>query len=294
MIYSMTGFGAAECKIANTVYKIEIRSLNSKGLDLNLKLPNHLKFLEGGLRPALNEIIRGKVDISINEEKANTTPEVGVELNLSLMHHYHRQLQQFVHESGVNDNDMLRAIMSLPNVINEVKNDVDQESILQSVQTSLAEAVAHLQQFRKLEGANLRVDLEQKLLQIEQYLLQVETHESDRLTRIRERITRELKNLSQEVDIDPGRLEMEMIFYMEKLDINEEKVRLSSHIQYFRDILAENTTIEKGKKLGFLSQEMGREINTIGSKANHSEIQKFVVLMKDDLEKIKEQVNNVL
>lgn len=294
MIYSMTGFGAAECKIANTVYKIEIRSLNSKGLDLNLKLPNHLKFLEGSLRPVLNEIIRGKVDISINEEKSNATPEVGVELNIPLMHHYHLQLQQFVQESGVKDDDMLRAILSLPNVIHEVKNDVDQEAILQSVQTSLAEAVVQLQNFRKQEGANLRVDLEQKLLQIEQYLLDVATHEADRLTRIRERITRELKNLSQEVDIDPGRLEMEMIFYMEKLDINEEKVRLASHIQYFRDILAENATIEKGKKLGFLSQEMGREINTIGSKANHSEIQKLVVLMKDDLEKIKEQVNNVL
>lgn len=294
MIYSMTGFGAAECNIANTVYKIEIRSLNSKGLDLNLKLPNTLKIFESSFRPTLNEILRGKVDVMVMEEKSSSTQESGMELNLPLMHHYHAQLQQFAQESGVDDEDMLKAILSLPNVIIEANKEIDQEELLSQLNNALSTAVGKLQNFRKLEGANLKIDLEKNLLQIEQYLHQISTHEPERLNRIREKIDRELKNISQEVDVHSGRLEMEMIFYIEKLDINEEKVRLASHIKYFREILDDTTTIDKGKKLGFLSQEMGREVNTIGSKANHSEIQKLVVLMKDDLEKIKEQVNNVL
>ena len=158
----------------------------------------------------------------------------------------------------------------------------------------LKNAKLQLEEFRLKEGLSLEKDITENLDNISLYLSHISEHEPNRITRIREKFDKEFQNLKKEYDVDSGRLEMEMIFYIEKLDINEEKVRLSTHIDYFKEIISDTSTIEKGKKLGFLSQEIGREINTIGSKANHAEIQKSVVLMKNELEKIKEQVNNVL
>lgn len=294
MIYSMTGFGAAEGRVGNTLYKIELRSLNSKGLDVNLKLPSHLKFHEGVLRVLINDLIRGKVDVQILEEKNTDPDETSGVLNISLMHQYHRQLKQFTDEAGIETPDILRAILSLPNVVVENVQTQDQEKIAEILSETMVSAIKTLNEFRKTEGISQYQDLEDKLNSIQNSISQIAVHEPERISKIRERYEKELKNLSTEVSADSGRLEMEMIFYIEKLDINEEKVRLAAHINYFREIIQDTSSKDKGKKLGFLSQEMGREVNTIGSKANHAEMQKLVVLMKDDIEKIKEQVNNIL
>lgn len=294
MIFSMTGFGAAESRMGNTLYKVELRSLNSKGLDVNIKLPNHLKFHEGALRMLLNELTRGKVDVQILEERTPDPDETSGVLNTPLMHQYYRQLKQFTEEAGIETADILRAILSLPNVVVENIQTQDQEKIAGVLSETMSLAIKNLNDFRKTEGFSQYQDLEDKLNSIQQCISQIAIYEPERISKIRERYEKELKNLSVEVSADSGRLEMEMIFYIEKLDINEEKVRLASHISYFREIIQDTSLKDKGKKLGFLSQEMGREVNTIGSKANHAELQKLVVLMKDDIEKIKEQVNNIL
>lgn len=294
MIYSMTGFGAAEGRMGNTLYKVELRSLNSKGLDVNIKLPNHLKFHEGVLRTLLNELTRGKVDVQVLEEKTPDPNETSGILNIPLMHQYYRQLKQFTEEAGIDPPDILRAILSLPNVVMENVQAQDQEKIAEILSETILSAIKNLNEFRKTEGLSQYLDLENKLNSIQECISQIAIYEPERISKIRERYEKELKNLSIEVSADSGRLEMEMIFYIEKLDINEEKVRLAAHINYFREIIQDKSLRDKGKKLGFLSQEMGREVNTIGSKANHAELQKLVVLMKDDIEKIKEQVNNIL
>ncbi len=294
MIYSMTGFGAAEGKMSNSLYKVELRSLNSKGLDISFKMSNHLKSLEGILRPVLNSLIRGKVDVQIVEERSADQVDTSGVLNIPLMHRYHEQLKSFVQDAGIENADLLRAILTLPNVVAESNAETDQEELAGVLAVAVQKAIDKLYEFRASEGLSQKQDLEDKLTNIQNCIAQIAVYEPERILKIRERYQKELKNLSIEVAADSGRLEMEMIFYIEKLDINEEKVRLSAHINYFREIIDDNSLREKGKKLGFIAQEMGREVNTIGSKANHAEIQKMVVQMKDDLEKIKEQVNNIL
>ena len=291
----MTGFGSGEYRLNNTLYKIELRSLNSKSLDVNLKSPNSLKSFESLLRNQMNELVRGKIDLQINEEINNEIEENKSSiLNISLMHQYHQQIKQFVEEAKIEGSDVLRAVMQLPNIIKDTNVSNDAEDILLALTNALKNAKLQLEEFRLKEGLSLEKDITENLDNISLYLSHISEHEPNRITRIREKFDKEFQNLKKEYDVDSGRLEMEMIFYIEKLDINEEKVRLSTHIDYFKEIISDTSTIEKGKKLGFLSQEIGREINTIGSKANHAEIQKSVVLMKNELEKIKEQVNNVL
>lgn len=291
----MTGYGSGEYRLNNTLYKIELRSLNSKSLDINFKTPNSLKPLESHLRNQLNELIRGKIDVQINEEITNESEDKNSSiLNVSLMHQYNEQLKKFTEDAKIDGADLLRAILILPNVIKDTNQSNNTEEITLALVSALKNAILQLNDFRGKEGLSLEKDIEENLQNISIFLSHISEHEPNRITRIREKFDREIQNLKSDYDIDSGRLEMEMIFYIEKLDINEEKVRLSSHIEYFKEILSDTSTIEKGKKLGFLSQEIGREINTIGSKANHAEIQKSVVLMKNELEKIKEQINNVL
>ncbi len=295
MIFSMTGYGSGEYRLNNILYKIELRSLNSKSLDVNLKSSNSIKAFEGLIRNQLNELVRGKVDVQINEEISVEGEENKTSiLNTDLMHQYHQQLKKFVEEAKIDGADILRTIMSLPNIIKDTNETNDVEAISSALTIALKKAILQLQDFRIKEGLSLEKDIEENLENISLSLSHINEYEPSRIERIREKFDKEFQNLKKEYDVDSGRLEMEMIFYIEKLDINEEKVRLNSHIDYFKEILADTSTIEKGKKLGFLSQEIGREINTIGSKANHAEIQKSVVLMKNELEKIKEQVNNVL
>jgi uncharacterized protein (TIGR00255 family) len=295
MIFSMTGYGSGEYRLNNSLYKIELRSLNSKSLDINFKAPNSLKPLENQLRNQLNELIRGKVDVQINEENNNETEETKASvLNIPLMHQYHEQLKKFTEAAKIDGADLLRSILTLPNVIKDTNEANDMEAISLELSTALKNAILQLKEFQIKEGLSLEKDIVENLENISLSLKQITEHEPNRITRIKEKFDKEIQQLKNEYDVNSGRLEMEMIFYIEKLDINEEKVRLASHIEYFKEILADNSTIEKGKKLGFLSQEIGREINTIGSKANHAEIQKSVILMKNELEKIKEQINNVL
>lgn len=294
MMYSMTGFGSGEAQEGETLYKVELRSLNSKVLDLNFKLPNQLKTHEGSLREMLGELIRGKVDILITEEKSSSEEVSSMQLDLSLMHQYHQQLKQFVAESGVDDSDMLRAILSLPNVIRENTTEVDQEAVNKALEQATKQAIVRLVEFRKKEGESQFQDLQEKIQNIEVCIPKIIEFEPDRLEKIRQRIDNDLKNLTDKITVEPGRLEAELVFYIGKLDISEEKVRLDAHINYFKEVMQDASLKEKGKILIFITQEMGREINTIGSKANHTGIQKLVVTMKDNLEKIKEQVYNIL
>lgn len=294
MVYSMTGFGAATSKYNHLVYKIEMRSLNSKSLDINIKLPNELKFHEGELRNLLNDLIRGKVDVLVNIEETPILNENNSQINTHLLLQYYNELNSFVQEHQIQNHQILNTILGFPQIIADNSSLQDTKAIGNILSETIKSAILLLVEHRKTEGLSQEQDLEDKLKNIASFLSQISIYEPLRINRIRERYENELKNLSQDIKADPGRLEMELIFYIEKLDINEEKVRLSSHIEYFREILKDTSTIEKGKKLGFIAQEMGREINTIGSKANDADIQKFVILMKDDLEKIKEQVNNIL
>lgn len=294
MMYSMTGFGSGEAQEGDILYKVELRSLNSKVLDLNFKLPHQLKSHEGSLREVLSELIRGKVDVLVIEEKSSSSEVSSMQLNLPLMHQYHQQLKQFVTESGVGDSDILSAILSLPNVIRENTTEVDQEAIGKALIQATTQAIEKLVEFRKKEGQSQFQDLNEKIQNIEGCIPQIIKFEPERIERIRLRIDNELKNLVEKVTVEPGRLESELIFYIGKLDISEEKVRLDAHINYFKEVMQDTSLKEKGKILVFITQEMGREVNTIGSKANHAEIQKIVVTMKDNIEKIKEQVYNIL
>ncbi len=301
MIYSMTGYGKAESQtsIDNKKLVVEIRSLNSKSMDLNVRIAPQLRSKELEIRALISQQLeRGKIDLSIyyqdavqNENIASYAP-----INHEAFAYYYKELISLQQELGwVNNQDIVGAILRMPDVTkvqetNEI-NDEDWAIVLQTVN----EAIAAFNAFRKQEGASLYQMFCEKLDTIATLLAEVEPYEHSRIEKIKARIEANLEQLSaatQQV-VDRNRLEQEMIFYLEKLDITEEKVRLTNHLKYFRETMdSEGTGV--GKKLGFIAQEMGREINTLGSKSNQSEMQIIVVKMKDILEQIKEQVLNVL
>lgn len=286
----MTGFGRGEAVLPNKKIIVEIRSLNSKQLDLNLRLPAIYRISEYEIRTIATRIIqRGKVDIFVNVE--GQTIETSARINKEVFREYLRQMNDTLVFAGIDaDYDALvPAIMHLPDVVateSEAIPDEEHRALIAAVEN----AVEQLNAFRAQEGAILIADLLRRVEQIEKYKTEVEPYEKPRTEAVRTRI---LENLAKmQVDVDQNRLEQEMIFYLEKLDITEEKVRLSNHCNYFREVVAEEEGV--GRKLGFIAQEMGREINTMGSKANESNMQILVVKMKDELEKIKEQVLNIL
>lgn len=290
MIKSMTGFGKAEVALSNKKITVEVRSLNSKQLDLNVKLPALYRSFEFDIRSrAAAAITRGKADIMITVE--NTAANTSATINKELFREYLRQMNDTLAYSGVDaDYDaIVPVIMRMPEVVSTQAEEVGQQeqaALMQAVE----EALSHFNAFREQEGATLIADLKRRVDKIEALKAEVEPYEKSRCETIKNRIR---ENLSQlQVDADSNRLEQEMIFYIEKLDITEEKVRLSNHCRYFREV-ADNEEAA-GRKLGFIAQEMGREINTLGSKANEANIQILVVKMKDELEKIKEQVLNIL
>ncbi|MCO5248347.1 MAG: YicC family protein [Chitinophagales bacterium] len=293
MVYSMTGYGTAEAKMDEVMYNIDIRSLNSKGLDLNIKLPEQLKSYESFVRNTLKSLKRGKIDLQISTHTIGVQKTVG-NLNLSLMNKYYKQLLVFSQENGVDIHKMIGNLLRMPGILDDSITSIDEEEVLNFLNNTLNIAIENLVTHRKLEGESQFTDVQEKLLSIRESLSKISPYEKERIDKIRERFDEQLKNITEEYPVDSGRLEIELIFYIERLDINEEKVRLATHLDYFEDILKDKTTNEKGKKLNFVAQEMLREVNTIGSKANHVEIQKLVVLMKDDIEKIKEQTNNIL
>lgn len=290
MIKSMTGFGKGEASFGTKKITVELRSLNSKQLDLNIKLPALYRQSETELRNLVAQRLqRGKVDLFVSVESQQV--ETSAHINREIFREYLRQLNDALAFSGINaDYDaMLPVLMRMPDVVSvEAERVTEEESA--ALMAAAADAVERLDAFRVQEGAVLIADLLRRVDLIERYREEVVPFEKARTETIRARILDNLSKLG--VEVDRNRLEQEMIYYLEKLDITEEKVRLENHCRYFREVAAGEEA--PGRKLGFIAQEMGREINTMGSKANESNIQILVVRMKDELEKIKEQVLNIL
>ena len=286
----MTGFGKSEVTLPTKKISVEVRSLNSKQLDLTVKLPSIYRPFEFDIRSiASAAIIRGKADVSISVE--NTAANTSATINKEVFREYMHQINDALAYTGIDAayDAIVPVAMRMPEVVStqiESVTEEEQAALIQAVK----EALARFTEFREQEGATLIADLLNRVDKIEDYKLQVEPYEKVRCETIKNRIRENLAQLK--VDVDSNRLEQEMIFYIEKLDITEEKVRLSNHCRYFREVAAEEEAA--GRKLGFIAQEMGREINTLGSKANESNMQILVVKMKDELEKIKEQVLNIL
>ncbi|MBR6672058.1 MAG: YicC family protein [Alistipes sp.] len=286
----MTGFGKSEISLPTKKISVEVRSLNSKQLDLTVKLPGIYRPFEFDIRSiASATIVRGKADVTITVE--NTAANSSASINKEIFREYIRQINEALTYTEIKaDYDAIVPVaMRMPDVVStQVENvsEQEQEALIQAVK----EALQRFTEFREQEGATLIADLLTRVDKIEDYKLQVEPYEKSRCETIKNRIRENLAQLK--VDVDSNRLEQEMIFYIEKLDITEEKVRLTNHCRYFREVAAEEEAA--GRKLGFIAQEMGREINTLGSKANESNMQILVVKMKDELEKIKEQVLNIL
>ena len=290
MVKSMTGFGKGEAALRNKKISFEIRSLNSKQLDLSLRLPAVYRQSEYEIRNLIARTIqRGKVDVFVTVE--SQAVETSARINREVFREYLRQMNDTLSFSGIDAgyDAILPVIMRLPDVVATEAEAISEEehaALLAAVEA----AAAHLDAFREQEGAILIADLLRRVELIEQYKTEVVPFEKARTETVKARILDNLSKLA--VDVDRNRLEQEMIFYLEKLDITEEKVRLTNHCNYFREVASSEEGA--GRKLGFIAQEMGREINTMGSKANEPNIQILVVKMKDELEKIKEQVLNIL
>jgi uncharacterized protein (TIGR00255 family) len=288
MLQSMTGFGKSNGLYQSKKVSVEIRSLNSKGLDLNLRIPSVYRELESELRKLLGEQLdRGKIDFGIYiESQADQSNGL---INTELASMYYQELKKLNESWSEAPVDYLSLVLKLPEVLNQQAPEVSDEE-KEFIMSLALSACEKLTQFRVQEGQALHVDFTEKIESIRNGIQEIRVFEPERIQVIRERISKALTDLS-DVRIDENRLEQEMIFYLEKLDVSEEKMRLTNHLDYFL-----NTMVipRNGKKLGFICQEMGREINTLGSKCNHAEIQKRVVDMKDNLEKMKEQILNTL
>ena len=291
MIRSMTGFGKAECLLPDKKLTVEVRALNSKQLDTNTRLPTLYREKELEIRQLIaSELERGKVECTLyyelSEDAASGT------INESVVKNYYDQLYRISGELGLEASlELLGTVMRMPDTIRSEKPAlVDEE--WNAVREGIRQALQQVNGFRVQEGEALDKDLRNRVTAISGKLSEVEGHEAERIKRIRERIGDNLVTFLRKEDVDENRFEQELIYYIEKLDISEEKVRLANHCNYFLETMNERGA--SGKKLGFISQEMGREINTLGSKANHTEIQRLVVEMKDELERIKEQILNVL
>jgi uncharacterized protein (TIGR00255 family) len=290
MIKSMTGFGKASVEIGNQILKVEIKSLNSKQFDASVKIPSKWRELELEIRNILLEsIIKGKVDCSITIE---SNKELSVnKINEDLVKQTYQHLHKLANEIGANTDRLFEYILSLPEIRNsEVESELSEEEKNKFL-SMIKEALIGFNDYRITEGAILEKDFTERINIIGALLKEVEAYEIERCNKIKTKLISKLKELSIE-EINENRLEQEMIYYLEKLDITEEKVRLSQHLEYFKQCM--DKEINQGKKLGFISQEIGREINTLGSKANNADIQTIVVKMKDELEKIKEQLANIL
>ena len=294
MIYSMTGFGKAESNIGTKKVTIEIKSVNSKTFDCNLRTPSFFREKEMEVRTLLSkELVRGKIEMSVNYTSLETEQKHFV--NKDLVKRYYEELISITDESELSNKDKidyLSIVMKMPEVMRSEKEALSKEDGAEYTKL-VAEAVKQFNGFRQEEGKSLQNDIFSNIKTITDLLSKVAPFEQERIEIVKERIQKNLASLVDKPNIDENRFHQELIYYIEKLDISEEKVRLKAHCEHFIKT-AEGEEIGKGKKLGFITQEIGREINTLGSKANHAEMQKIVVLMKDALEKIKEQILNVL
>ena len=281
----MTGFGKAEIQFENRNYILELRSLNSKGLELSCRLPAQFREIELHLKKIIGESLkRGKVDLSLNVE--NIDQPNARNINLAAVNQYIEQLSKIQDADRL---ELLKIAIKLPDTLKTEINDIDDAEI-KTIEDLLREVLISLNEFRSHEGASLQEDFKTRLINLQTLINQVNKVDPERKEKIENKLKASIEELR--LEIDQNRFEQELIYYIEKYDITEEKVRLNNHIEYFTNTV-ENPS-SSGKKLGFIAQEMGREINTIGSKANHAGLQKIVIQMKDELEKIKEQLLNVL
>lgn len=289
MIKSMTGFGKATIELPGKKITVEVKSLNSKQLDASIKIPGSYKDKELEIRSEITKILeRGKIDfylsVEISGDQSNYT------INKPLVLHYYNELKALSEEIGETI-ELLPLALKMPDVLKTVREDIDEEE-WSHVLIAVDEALTKADLFRTEEGTLLAKDFEYRIGLIRKYMLEVVPFEKARVPVIRERLMKDITELVDSSKFDPNRFEQELIYYIEKLDITEEKVRLAKHIDYFLNTIKEEGS--QGKKLAFITQELGREINTMGSKANDADIQKLVVQMKDELEKIKEQLMNIL
>ena len=290
MIRSMTGFGKAEGIIGNRKYSVEVRSLNSKQFDLNLRMPSVFREKEMGLRKLLREsVIRGKCDFFLSYEQDPS--DAKHEINAKLVQTYITQLEALAEGAGLKEENLLGMAIRMPDALQSPQEQLD-DDVWSGIEKLLTNALDAFNAFRETEGAATLEDFNNRIKTIRHASINLDPLLDERLARIKSRIKTNLSEAIDKSKIDENRFEQEVIFYIEKTDVSEERSRLTAHCDHFDEILADG--IGQGKKLGFIAQEIGREINTLGSKANDADIQRLVVQMKDELEKIKEQVLNVL
>jgi len=286
MIHSMTGFGKASLQLPTKKITVEIKSLNSKGLDLNTRMPSVFREMELGLRNQISQRLeRGKVDFSLYVEV--TGEETSSKINVPIVNGYMNQMKAVL--PNADETELLKMAVRMPDALKTERDEIDANEWKQ-IQSVIDEALENIANFRKDEGASLEKEFQLRIANINNLMNEAVSYDAERVETVKTRLRTALDELK--VNVDENRFEQELIFYLEKYDITEEKVRLGNHLNYFLETL--NGTEANGRKLGFITQEMGREINTMGSKSNHTEMQKLVVMMKDELEKIKEQVLNVL
>jgi len=288
MIHSMTGYGKSVLHLSDKKVTIEIKSLNSKNLDLNVRIPSYYRVKELAVRKQLaSKLVRGKVDFSIYIEM--TADETSTTVNKGVVSEYMQQLRNVVQTGSSNDVELLKMAVRMPDALKTEREELDEDEWAQ-INANIQKAIKDIIQYRIDEAASLEKDFKLRIENIQSYLEEVKSFDGARISYVKERLKKAIDDLK--VQTDENRFEQELIYYLEKLDINEEKVRLANHLTYFLQELG--TEDSNGKKLGFIVQEIGREVNTIGSKANFAPMQKAVIQMKNELEKIKEQVLNVL
>ena len=286
MIQSMTGFGKATLQLPSKKITVEVKSLNSKGLDLNVRMPSVYRELELGLRNEIAlQLERGKIDFSIyielNGEQTST------KINVPIVKAYINQMREVI--ANADETELMKMAVRMFDALKTERDEIDENDWIE-IQKVIKEAMQNIANFRQDEGKSLEQEFQLRIGNIRQYMNDALALDSERVQAIKDRLQTAIAEL--QVNVDENRFEQELIYYLEKLDITEEKVRLTTHLDYFIETI--KGTEANGRKLGFITQEMGREINTMGSKANHAQMQKLVVMMKDELEKIKEQVLNVL
>jgi uncharacterized protein (TIGR00255 family) len=286
MIQSMTGFGKATLQLPTKKITVEVKSLNSKGLDLNVRMPSLYREMELGLRNQIAlKLERGKVDFSIFIE--STAEQTSTKVNVPIVKGYIDQLREVY--ANADETELMKMAIRMPDTMKIERDEIDENDWIQ-IQTVIEEALQNILTFRRDEGMSLEKEFQLRIGNIRQYMTDALALDPERVQAIKDRLQTAIAELK--VNVDENRFEQELIYYLEKLDITEEKVRLTNHLDYFLETI--NGTEANGRKLGFITQEMGREINTMGSKSNHAQMQKLVVQMKDELEKVKEQVLNVL
>jgi uncharacterized protein (TIGR00255 family) len=286
MIQSMTGFGKATLQLPTKKITVEVKSLNSKGLDLSVRMPSLYREMELGLRNEISLALeRGKIDFSIYIE--STAEQTSTKVNVPIVKAYMAQLREVYGDAD--ETELMKMAVRMPDTMKIEREEIDENNWLE-IQKVIKEAISNILNFRQAEGLSLDKEFQLRIGNIRSYMNDALALDPERVQAIKDRLQTAISELK--VNVDENRFEQELIYYLEKLDITEEKVRLTNHLDYFLETI--KGTEANGRKLGFITQEMGREINTMGSKSNHAQMQKLVVMMKDELEKIKEQVLNVL